>query len=129
MLEEIDVSQYQIRFGDNPDFESAMPGEFLEDRAGYFEALFCWLIRIGRGPNRDFFSRFDVTKLLPQQVRGMLLDEDLLLEVDAVAHFHEFVGIARVAVFAGELASAVGIDCPGKGHADAGASVEQRTNG
>jgi hypothetical protein len=59
----------------------------------------------------------------------MLLHKDLLFEVDAVAHFHEFVGVAGITVFAGELASAVGIDCPSKGHANAGAPVEQRTDG
>src|SRR5271167_5049705 len=58
----------------------------------------------------------------------MLLDENLLLEVGAVAHFHELMGVAGIAVLAGELASAVGIDGPSEGHADTGAAVEQGTD-
>ena len=58
----------------------------------------------------------------------MLLDVDLLLEIHAVAHFHEFVGVTGVAVFAGELAAAIGIDGPFEGHAHTGTAVEQGTN-
>ncbi len=42
----------------------------------------------------------------------MLLHENLLLEVRCVAHFHEFVGVARIAIFAGKFAAAIRIDCP-----------------
>src|SRR5215831_10101192 len=42
----------------------------------------------------------------------MLLDEDLLLKIDAIAHLHKLVGVARVAVLAGKLASAIRIDRP-----------------
>ena len=59
----------------------------------------------------------------------MLLDVDLLLEIHSVAHFHEFVGVAGITVFAGKLAAAVGIDGPFEGHAHAGAAVEQGTHG
>ena len=45
---------------------------------------------------------------------GLLLDENLALEVDAVAEFHELVGVARIAVFAGEFAPAIRINSPGK---------------
>ena len=58
----------------------------------------------------------------------MLLDENLLLEVHAVAHFHELVGVAGIAVFAGEFAAAIGIDGPGEGHANAGAAIQQRAD-
>src|ERR1700686_5434766 len=47
----------------------------------------------------------------------MLLDVDLALKVQAVPHFHELVCVARVAVLAGELASPIRVDLPGKGHA------------
>src|SRR5579862_9092268 len=57
----------------------------------------------------------------------MLLDVDLLLELHAVAHFHELVGIAGITVPASELAAAVRIDGPGEGHgAPAVAAVQQR---
>ena len=59
----------------------------------------------------------------------MLLDEDLLLEVHAIAHFHEFVGIAGIAILAGKFAAAVRIDRPFKGHADAGAAIQQGAYG
>ena len=72
---------------------------------------------------------FHPAEFLPQQVRGVLLDVDLLLEIHTVAHFHEFVGVAGIAVFAGKLAAAVGIDGPVEGHADAGAAVEQGPHG
>src|SRR2546427_7894098 len=44
----------------------------------------------------------------------MLLDEDLPLEIDSVAEFHEFMRVAGVAILAGELASAIRIDSPGE---------------
>src|SRR5690349_16910813 len=59
----------------------------------------------------------------------MLFHEDLLLEVDTVAHFHEFVGVARVAVLASELATSIRIDRPGEGHASAGTAVQQGADG
>ena len=68
-------------------------------------------------------------QILPQQPGSLLLDVDLALEVRAVTHLHKFVGVARIAVFAGEFAAAVGIDSPGKRHADAGAAVEKRPDG
>src|SRR5580700_1592463 len=55
----------------------------------------------------------------------MLLDKDFPLEVNSVAHFHEFMGIARVAVLAGKFAATIRIDRPGEGHADTGAAIEQ----
>jgi hypothetical protein len=44
-----------------------------------------------------------------------LLDVDLLFELGAVAHFHEFVGVTGIAIAAAEFAAAVRIDGPGKG--------------
>ena len=59
----------------------------------------------------------------------MLLDENLLLELHSVAHLHEFVGVAGITVFAGKFAATVRVDCPGEGHARAGAAIEQGANG
>jgi hypothetical protein len=47
----------------------------------------------------------------------VLLDVDFLLELGAVAHLHELVGVAGVTIFAGELAAAVRVDGPGEGQA------------
>ena len=58
----------------------------------------------------------------------MLFDVYLSLEIYTVPQFHEFVGVARVAIFAGEFTAAIGIDGPGKGHSGHRATVEQRAN-
>jgi len=50
----------------------------------------------------------------------VLLDEDLLLERVAIAHLHELVGVARIAVLAGKFAAAIGIDRPRERQAVAG---------
>ena len=56
----------------------------------------------------------------------MLLDEDLVFEV-FVGHLHELVRVSGVTIFAGEFASAVGIDRPGERQvALADHAVEQR---
>ena len=75
------------------------------------------------------FAPFDPTQVTPQQIRGMLLDIDFLLEFHAVAHFHKFVSVAGITVLAGELAAAIRINRPGKWHAYAGASVQQGARG
>ena len=45
-----------------------------------------------------------------------MFDVDLLLELGAVAHFHEFMGVAGIAVAATEFAASVRIDAPGERH-------------
>jgi hypothetical protein len=46
----------------------------------------------------------------------MLFDEDLALEIHAIAQLHEFVGVAGITVFAAELAAAIRIDHPCEWH-------------
>src|ERR1700733_10927636 len=55
----------------------------------------------------------------------MLLDENFLFKVDAISQLHKVVGVARIAVFAGELAPTIRIDRPGKRHARASTAIEQ----
>ena len=55
-------------------------------------------------------------QFLAQQPCAVLLHVDFALKIQAVAHLHEFVRIARVTIFAGKLASSIGIDLPGEGH-------------
>src|SRR5579862_4716239 len=105
-----------------------MPGKFFEKGSRDFEATLGRLIGIGCCSESNFFARFYLPEFLSKQISRVLLDEDLLLKLDAVAHFHELVRVARIAVFAGEFASAVGIDRPSKRHADAGAAVEEGTD-
>jgi hypothetical protein len=54
-----------------------------------------------------------------------VLDENLALEVEGITKFHEFVSVARIAVFAAELAAAIGVDGPGKRHSRAIASRQE----
>ena len=67
---------------------------------------------------------------MPQQFGSVLLDIDLLLELRAVAHFHELMRVAGIAIFAGELTAAIGIDGPDEREtASAGTAVQQGTSG
>src|SRR5947209_12695550 len=79
-----------------------------------FLATLDGLIRIGGGPYRDAFVGCDFAQLLLQQPRRMFLYVDLAFEIRWV-FLHVLVGISRVAVFAGEFATAVRIYAPGKG--------------
>src|SRR5579859_60510 len=104
-----------------------MAGKLFENSAGNLVTAFGGLIGIRCGTEGDRLMRLHTPQFVPQQIRGVLLHVNLLLEVHAVPHFHEFVRVARIAVAASELASAVGIDRPGKWHLTfADAPVEQR---
>src|SRR5438552_13463784 len=105
-----------------------MSRQLLHNGARDFKLPLRWLIRIGCRANGNLLAVFYAAQLLPQQVGGVLLDVNLLLEIHAVAHLHKFVGVARVAIFAGELAAAIRIDRPGKRHTRHIAAVEQRTH-
>lgn len=76
-------------------------------------------------------------QLLLEEPGGVLLEEDEALEGKGIVEVgsagrrsarggsHELVGVAGVAITAGELAAAVGIDAPGKpGEALGGGTVE-----
>ena len=91
-----------------------MTGKLLENSARDFIAALGRLVGIGSGSERNGFPWLDSTQVAPQQIRSVLLDIDFLLELRAVAHFHELVRVAGIAVFAGELTAAVGIDGPGE---------------
>ena len=111
-------------------FQAAMSRELFQDAARDFIAALGGLVGIGCRAQSDRFIASYFAQFLPQKIRGVLLDVDLLLELHALAHFHKFVGVAGVAVAAAELASAVGVDGPGEGHlAVADAAVQQRLRG
>ncbi len=74
------------------------------------------LIGVGGGADGDAVFAGDAPQFLAQQVGGGRFGVDLVLERGHL-HFHEFVGVARIAIFAAELAAAVGIDAPTERHA------------
>jgi hypothetical protein len=91
-----------------------MTGKLLQDSARDFVTALGWLVGIGRGAECNCFSTLDSTQVVPRQFRRVLLDVDFLLELPTITHFHEFVRVAGIAVFAGELTAAVGIGGPGE---------------
>src|SRR5207302_8878890 len=106
---------------------AAVARELFENSVRDSIATLGGLVGIGRGTEGNAFSPLDAPQFAAQQVRGVLLDVDFLLELYTVAHLHELVGVAGVAVFARELAAAIGIDGPGERKtATAGAAVENR---
>src|ERR1700686_3089690 len=129
LLKYLDVSKNEIGLSDDADFEPPIPRQFFKDRTRYFEPPLRRLVRVGSCTYRDVFTWLDVVEFLSQQVRGMLLNEDFLFEVDAVSQLHKFVRVAGIAVFAGELAPAIRIDRPGERHARTSAAIEQGTDG
>src|SRR5271168_2823944 len=99
--------------------------EYLEHRAGQPILALGRLVGISRGANRDrILADRRARERAPEYLSRHPLDEDAALEVHRIAQFQEVVGVARVAVDASELASAVRIDGPSKGHFGVGAAVE-----
>jgi len=125
--QQFEVSHHKIRLGHNSQLEAAMAGELFENGARDFVAPLGWLVGIGRCTERDGLTRLDSPQFLPQQFPRILLDVNLLLEIHAVPHFHEFVSVAGIAVAAAEFAPAIRIDGPGEGQRPAAhAAVQQR---
>ena len=63
----------------------------------------------------------DLLQFAAQDRLQVRFREDFVFEFGAVAQFHEFVGVAGVAIAAGELATSVRVDAPGERHAGPGA--------
>src|SRR6266700_1683026 len=78
------------------------------------------LIRVGGGAERDDFVLLEAPQLIGKARGVKSLGENPALELERVAQFHELMRIARIAVLAPELATAIGIDSPAKrqAHAD-----------
>ena len=70
------------------------------------------LIWIGRSPDGNLFALPNFFQIAAQEPRGLILDEYFVLELIGIADLHELVRVARIAVLAGELATAIGIDSP-----------------
>src|SRR5947208_15956668 len=116
LLEHIDIARNQRRFGNDAKLEPRMPRKFFENRPRDLQLALDRLIRIGSRADRNLLARFYLANFLPQKFSRVLLGINLLLELDTVTHLHELVGVARITIFAGKLASPVRIDRPGKRH-------------
>src|ERR1017187_5963686 len=100
----------------------------LQDCPRHLKTPLRRLIGISRRANGNLLSTLDLFQFRSQKRRRLLLDKNLSFELHAVAQFHELVGIARIAILAGELAAAIRIDGPGKGKiAPAHHPIEQRS--
>jgi hypothetical protein len=93
-----------------------MQRKLFQNPASHLIAPFGGLIGIGSSAERNGFVRLDAPQIVAQQAGSVLLDVNLLLELHAVAQFHEFVGVPGIAITAAELAASVWIDGPGEGH-------------
>ena len=132
-LQDVDVTHDLVGLGDDGDAQTLALRQFFQ--AGACDAIlpFGGLVGVRGRADGDVFGlrvtrRFRFVGILlrdvARQQRGSILfHENLFLEVPAI-NFHIFVGVPRVAVFAGKLASPVGIDGPFKGHAVGIATVE-----
>jgi len=130
LLQQIQIAGHHIRFGDDAQLKCALAREFFEDCPRHLVSTLCRLIGIGGGAQRDRFVRLHPPEFMPQKLGLALLYLDLLLELHAIAHLHELVRVAGVAVAAAELASAIRIDCPCEWHLPlADATVQQGFRG
>src|SRR5438874_10360552 len=103
-----------------------MPRKFFENRPGDLQLALNRLVWVGGRADSNLLARLHFANFLSQKFSRMLLGINLLLELDTVTHLHELVRIARITIFAGELASPVRIDGPGKRHlSPAHAAVQQ----
>ncbi len=124
LLKEVDVALDEGGLGDDAEAEVFAFRHDFEQAAGEFGAALDGLPGIGGGTEGDFFVEpvlaGEFAEVLLEEPGGVFLDEDLFFEGFGGAEaggftrgFEEFVSVAGVAVAAGELAAAIGIDGPG----------------
>ncbi len=123
--EKVQVAGDQGRFGDDAEMMAAAAAKGFEQAAGDAGAAFDGLIGLGGGAEGDLVGGVHFAELLLEEPGGVLFEKDEALEGEGVAQLHELVGVAGVAVFAAELAAAVGVDAPSDpAHALGGGFVE-----
>jgi hypothetical protein len=127
--EHIYIARDEGRLGGDRKMQPGQLREHLEHRASQPELALRWLVRIGRGPNRDgIVTDRRARKSPPEHLGRHPFDEDAPLEVHRIAQLEEIVGIARIAVDAAELAPAIGVDSPSERHVGRG-PVEHAARG
>ena len=127
LRQHIEIANHQVRLGDDAQLKAAVARKFFKNGARDLVAAFGRLVGIGCSPQRDRFVPFHAPQVVAEQPGSMLLDVNLLLELHAIAHLHELVRVAGIAVAASELAAAIRIDRPGERHlAITDAPIQQR---
>ena len=126
-LQQLQVANDEVRFGHDAQLVAAMARKLFQNFARNFVPALRGLVRVGRSAQCNGFVRLYAAQFVTEQTGGMLLDVDFLLELQAIAHFHELMRVTGVAVAASELAAAIRIDGPCKRHLPiADAAVQQR---
>jgi hypothetical protein len=132
-LEEVDVAGDEAGFGDDAEAMAGAPGEDFEQAAGNAGAALDGLVGVGGGAEGDLLGGVDMPELLFEEPRGVLFEEDEAFEgfggteIDRLGRGErdagggwgvfggeELVSVAGVAVAAGELAAAIGVDGVGE---------------
>src|ERR1041385_1765589 len=104
-----------------------MPCEFFHDGPGNAKLPLRRLVRICGRADGDALTGTHMLEFLAQEPGAMLLDVNLAFKIQAVAQLHELVRVAGVAVLAGKLTSAIGIDHPAEGYPRRVAAGQQRS--
>lgn len=123
--EEGGVAADEIALGGDDEGAAAHLGEGFEEAAGAAEAAFGGLVGVGGGAKGDGVVAGEAADFGGGGFGGEVLGEDASFEFEGVMELHEFVGIAGVAVAAGEFAAPVGVDGPIEGHAGGGTAIEE----
>ena len=121
LLEQVDVTLDEFGFGDDAEAIAGAAGEDFEERAGDFRGALDGLVRIGGGTEGDFFGGINLSELLLEEPGGVVFQVDVAFEGGLPGWrfafgdgrgggLEELVGVAGVAVAAGELAAAVRVD-------------------
>ena len=110
LSQHVDVSRHQPVLGDDGDRLVEL-GQDGQTASGQLQLPLEWLIRVGHSaqtqhPRLPLWRR----QRLPQQIRRVLLHEDLRLEIQTGRVAQELVGRPRVAVNTAMFTSSIGID-------------------
>lgn len=129
--QQVDVAGDEVGLGGDAESVALAAANDLEKATGEAGAALDRLVRIGGGAEGDLLAGVNAIDLLFKEPGGVLLEVDFALEgpgpglfgafmvaggrVGDLAGLKELVGVAGVAVAAGELAATVGVDGPLEG--------------
>src|ERR1700733_1734386 len=118
------VVRHEIGLGGEAEVESALAGEHFQHLAGDLEAALSRLVGIGGGADPDGIARFQAPNFGPKRKCVKLFRVNLALEKLRIAQFHEFMRVARIAIFTAIFTAAIGIYGPDGPHPSRAASDE-----